>query len=303
MGNPRLPSDSVAQVVVEVVNVNDCPPTFTQATYEATVLLPTVKGVSVLSLSASDPDDPASLTPLKFDIIDGDARGAFALSASGELSVAEPGALVASHRLRVRVSDGLYSSTARVEIHVREPDNSGLAFQKADYYGSVVENSTKPATITVLNVLGAALNEHIEFRILNPTEGFEVGATSGAVRSTGLALDREARDAYELLLQARSAAGGRVARARLHVAVTDVNDNCPVFVERPYVAAVLAGAEPGAPVLRVRAVDADANDNGEVPFTANATITSTYSVRKVNPVSMYAMLILGDRFSRRFDTR
>lgn len=289
MGNPRLPSDSVAKVVVEVVNVNDCPPTFTQATYEATVLLPTARGVSVLSLSASDPDDPAALTPLKYDVIDGDARGAFSLSAGGELSVAEPGVLAASHRLRVRVSDGLYSSTARVEIRVREPDNSGLAFQKADYYGSVVENSTKPATITVLNVLGAALNEHIEFRILNPVEGFEVGATSGAVRSTGLALDREERDAYELLLQARSAGagtgagagagagvGGRVAHARLHVAVTDVNDNCPVFVEQPYVAAVLAGAEPGAPVLRVRAVDADANDNGEVTLTSNTIILCTY---------------------------
>lgn len=96
-----------------------------------------------------------------------------------------------------------------------------------------------------------------------------MGLTSGAVRNTGVALDREAKDSYTLLLQARSGAGadddaGRVAHARLHVAVTDVNDNCPVFVERPYVAAVLAGAEPGAPVIKVKAIDADANDNGEV---------------------------------------
>lgn len=91
-----------------------------------------------------------------------------------------------------------------------------------------------------------------------------MGVSSGAVRSTGLALDRERRDAYSLVLQARS--GGRAARARLHITVTDVNDNCPVFVERPYVAAVAAGAEPGTPVLRVRAVDADANDNGEVRY-------------------------------------
>lgn len=94
-----------------------------------------------------------------------------------------------------------------------------------------------------------------------------MGRTSGAVRSSGRALDREERDAYVLVLEARSApplAEPRVARARLHVAVTDVNDNCPVFVERPYAAAVLAGAEPGTPVLRVKAVDLDANDNGEV---------------------------------------
>lgn len=100
----------------------------------------------------------------------------------------------------------------------------------------------------------------------------QVGVTSGAVRTTALPLDRERRDAYTLLVEARSAGreeggGARVARARLHVSVTDVNDNWPVFVEQPYEAAVLAGAAPGEPVLRVRAIDIDANDNGEVlPF-------------------------------------
>ncbi|XP_032512432.2 fat-like cadherin-related tumor suppressor homolog isoform X2 [Danaus plexippus] len=271
MGMPRLPSDSVAQVTVEVTNFNDCPPVFSRSVYEATVLLPTAAGVRVLTLNATDPDELDSVDALKYDIIDGDVRGAFSLSPSGSLSVSEPGALGGAgglHRLRVRVSDGLYSGTARVDVRVREPDNSGLAFQKADYYGSVVENTTKPATIAVLNVLGAALNEHVAFRILNPVEGFEVGLTSGAVRSTGVALDREERDSYTLLLQARSAGGGaeRVSHARVHIAVTDVNDNCPVFTERPYIAAVLAGAEPGAPVLRVHAVDADANDNGEVRY-------------------------------------
>ncbi|XP_045763036.1 fat-like cadherin-related tumor suppressor homolog isoform X2 [Maniola jurtina] len=269
-GEPRLPSASTARVTVDVVNVNDCPPAFSQATYQATVLLPTAPDVLVLTLSASDADDPAGLAPLKFDIIDGDSRGAFALSAAGELRVADPAPLAGSHRLRVRVSDGAFASSARVEVRVRETDNAGLAFQKADYYGSVVENSTKPAVVAVLAVLGAALNEHVHFRILNPVEGFEVGATSGAVRSTGRALDREARDAYTLLLQARSAGAGgaaeRVAHARLHVAVTDVNDNCPVFVEQPYAAAVAAGAEPGTAVVRVRAVDLDANDNGEVRY-------------------------------------
>ncbi|XP_026738536.1 fat-like cadherin-related tumor suppressor homolog [Trichoplusia ni] len=266
MGTPRLPSGSVATVVVEVTDVNDCPPTFSQTTYEATVLLPTSQGVTVVTLAASDPDLPAGAA-IKYDIIEGDADGAFELRATGVLAVARPELLADTYRLRVRASDGLYSSTARVEIRVREADNSGLAFQKADYYGSVVENSTKPTTIAVLNVLGAALNEHIEFQILNPVEGFEVGRTSGAVRSTGVALDRELRDSYTLLLQARSAGPEpRVARARLHVTVTDVNDNCPVFVERPYAAAVLAGAEPGAPVLRVRALDLDANDNGEVRY-------------------------------------
>lgn len=88
------------------------------------------------------------------------------------------------------------------------------------------------------------------------------------MRTTGLLLDREMRDSYTLLLEARSGGAGgaepRVAHARLTVSVTDVNDNCPVFVGRPYVAALPAGSEPGTHVITVRADDADAGDNGEV---------------------------------------
>ncbi|XP_049865459.1 fat-like cadherin-related tumor suppressor homolog [Pectinophora gossypiella] len=270
MGSPRLPSESSARVTVEVLDVNDCPPRFAAASMEATLLLPTARGVAVLALPATDPDLPRGAA-IKYDIIEGDPDGAFGMTLDGTLETRRAEGLADTYRLRVRASDGQYAGTVRVRVRVRGADNAGLAFHKADYYGSVLENSTKPATIAVLNVLGAALNEHIEFRILNPVEGFEVGVTSGAVRSTGVALDREARDSYTLLVQARGGAGGgaeggRVAHARLHVAVTDVNDNCPLFVERPYVAAVLAGAEPGTPVIRVQAIDADANDNGEVRY-------------------------------------
>lgn len=102
-----------------------------------------------------------------------------------------------------------------------------------------------------------------------------------------MALDREERDSYTLLLQARSAGGGaeRVSHARVHIAVTDVNDNCPVFTERPYIAAVLAGAEPGAPVLRVHAVDADANDNGEVQYPIHLICDGTRGFRSLTTFS------------------
>lgn len=172
-GTPRLPSDSVATVTVEVIDVNDCPPIFDPTSYSASVLLPTARGVEVARLEATDADLPPGAA-LKYDIIEGDANGAFTVDAAGVLRVAREDSLADAYRLRVRASDGRYSATARVDVSVRELDNSGLAFQKADYYGSVVENSTKPTTVAVLNVLGAALNEHVEFSILNPVEGFEV---------------------------------------------------------------------------------------------------------------------------------
>ncbi|XP_063375219.1 fat-like cadherin-related tumor suppressor homolog [Cydia amplana] len=267
MGSPRLPSDSTATVIVDVEDVNDCAPVFERSSYDATVLLPTAAGVLVQALKATDADLPTNGT-LKYDIIEGDAAGAFTVSPTGLVTVSQPDLLPDLARLRVRASDGRWSGTARLTVRAHPAEPAGLAFAQPEYYGAVAENSTRPATVAVLSVLGAALNEHVEFSILNPVEGFEIGVTSGAVRSTGLALDREERDSYVLLIQARSGTGAdaRIALARLAVSVTDVNDNCPVFVGRPYAAAVPAGAEPQAPVFTVRADDRDANDNGEVRY-------------------------------------
>lgn len=183
VGTPHVPSRSVATIVVDVTDVNDCPPEFTRATYATTVLLPTSEGVVVTTVAAVDPDLPGD-GAIKYDVIEGDAGGAFALSSAGVLTISRPDVAAGTHRLRVRASDGVYSSTARVEVAVREADNSGLAFQKADYYASLVENSTKPATVAVLNVLGAALNEHLHFHILNPVDGFEVRHVSVYVKIT-----------------------------------------------------------------------------------------------------------------------
>lgn len=59
------------------------------------------------------------------------------------------------------------------------------------FLGSIVENSTRVATVCVVDVIGAALNEHVEFRILNPTDLFSIGKTSGAIQTTGQRFDRE----------------------------------------------------------------------------------------------------------------
>lgn len=119
---------------------------------------------------------PLGLTSLSIHL------GAFKIdSQTGIITLVDPETLKssASYKLHVRVSDGKFSNVAKVYIRVDESDNSGLVFQKAFYEGSIMENSTKIITVCVVNVLGSALNEHIEFRILNPTDMFTIGPTSG----------------------------------------------------------------------------------------------------------------------------
>ncbi|KAI4891754.1 hypothetical protein NFI96_003619, partial [Prochilodus magdalenae] len=79
------------------------------------------------------------------------------------------------------------------------------------------------------------------------------------------ALDREQRDSYELTLRVRD--GGdppRSSQAILRVMITDVNDNSPRFEKSVYEADLPENSSPGAPILQLKAVDADVGVNGQI---------------------------------------
>ncbi|KAG8212677.1 hypothetical protein J437_LFUL019545, partial [Ladona fulva] len=273
LGKPRLSSETTASVRIIVGDVNDSPPHFIESSYNATVLLPTYAGVAVVKVSAYDPDS-AEETVLRFDIIEGNEARAFHIDEQvGLITVADARALEHApsyRRLHVRVSDDKFSSVTQVEVKLEKSKNSGLTFQKTSYLGNVLENSTKVAPVAVVNVIGGALGEHIMFSILNPTDLFEIGTTSGAIQTTGKRFDREMQDHYELIIEARSEEGEkdrpRFAHTKVEVTVLDVNDNCPLFVNLPYYAVVSVDARKGDIVTKVHAIDLDKGENGEVRY-------------------------------------
>lgn len=174
--------------------------------------------------------------------------------------------------LHVRASDGLYSTIILVNIKLLSIINSNFVFQKKIYEFSAVENTTKVVTIGLTNVIGNTLNENVEYRILNPTDMFEIGITSGAIKTTGLIFDRELQDMYKLFVEAKSSFvygdNNSVNRATtsVYISVLDINDNCPIFVNMPYYASVSVGYTKGAIVMQVKAIDLDSGENGEVRY-------------------------------------
>ena len=254
-GRPRLSSDGVARVRIVVTDVNDSPPRFSQAAYNATVLLPTYTGVAVLKVTAFDPDTDVNST-LRYDVASGNVDGKFSIDRqSGLISVTNGDGLASLYHLEVSVTDGKFVTNVPVDIHMERILASGLAFAKDKYSGTVMENTTRPVTVVALNVLGTLLNEHVTFSILNPQGYFEVGATSGVVQTSGRAFDREAQDSYVVVIEARSERGEgekpRIAHTRVQVNVTDVNDNRPVFLNLPYYAVVSVEAPKGSVVTKV----------------------------------------------------
>ncbi|KTF84285.1 hypothetical protein cypCar_00030247, partial [Cyprinus carpio] len=70
MGIPRHFAEKAANVTIEVLDVNDCPPQFNQDLYETTVLVPTYKGVEVITVNATDADSGPN-SRLFYSIVEG----------------------------------------------------------------------------------------------------------------------------------------------------------------------------------------------------------------------------------------
>lgn len=292
LGKPRLTSLTTARVEIKIINVNDCAPTFKQKEYNVTLLLPTYENVAVIQVNASD-KDALSESMLRYDIIDGNSDKVFNINPSdGTIVTTKNVEKVKNfYKLHVRVSDGKYSTISYVYVNVENSENSGLVFQKPMYENSVAENSTKIQTVCIVNVLGTALNEHVEFKILNPTDMFKIGLTSGAIETTGKRFDREERDNYELIVEAKSQMGEtqnpRIAHVVVKVSISDENDNCPIFVNLPYYAVVSVDDPKGSVIIKVQAIDLDAHENGEVRYEMKKGHGELFKVdRKTGEISL-----------------
>ncbi|XP_075054823.1 protocadherin Fat 3 isoform X5 [Mixophyes fleayi] len=265
-GSPQLTAESPVEVSIEVTDVNDNPPIFTEAVFETTLLLPTYDGVEVLQVSARDPD--LAIPPeLSYALTEGNLNHFVIDSSSGVITVKNSSLSKDHYMLMVKVSDGKFYSTAIVTILVKEAMGSGLYFTQDFYSASIAENTTNITKIAVVNAEGHRLNEPIKYTILNPGNKFKIKSTSGVIQTTGISFDREVEEVYELVVEAsREFDNLRVARVIVKVNIEDINDNVPVFVGLPYYAAVQVDAEPGTLIYKVTAIDKDKGRNGELTF-------------------------------------
>uniref|UniRef100_A0A670YAU8 Protocadherin Fat 3 n=1 Tax=Pseudonaja textilis TaxID=8673 RepID=A0A670YAU8_PSETE len=265
-GNPQLTAESPVEVTIDVTDVNDNPPVFSQAMFETILLLPTYVGVEVLQVKAMDPDleVPSELT---YSLIEGNTEYFLVDSISGVLTIKNNSLSKDHYMLIVKVSDGKFYSSAIVTIMVKEAMDSGLHFTQGHYSTSILENSTNVTKVAVVNAIGNRLNEPLKYSILNPGNKFKIKPTLGLIQTVGLPFDREEQELYELVVEAsREVDHLRVARVVVRVLIEDINDNAPVFVGLPYYAAVQVEADPGTLIYRVRAIDKDKGANGDVSY-------------------------------------
>ncbi|XP_041711685.2 protocadherin Fat 1a isoform X3 [Coregonus clupeaformis] len=267
LGMPRLFAETAANVTVEVIDINDCSPQFSQELYETSVIVPTYKGVEVIKVNASDADSGPN-SKLFFSISEGNIGEKFKMDPNtGIITIQNVTQLRSRYELRVRVSDGRFANTASVKINIRENKESSLKFTRVSYKAYVEENSSEKKTLAVIAAVGNHVNEPLFYTILNPDKRFQISRTSGVLSTTGIPFDREAQDTFDIVVEVtREDASSEVAHVLVTVTVEDVNDYQPMFVNLPYQALVQMDAEEGQAIRQVTAVDRDMGQNAEIHY-------------------------------------
>ncbi|XP_028998199.1 protocadherin Fat 1a isoform X2 [Betta splendens] len=267
LGMPRLFAEKAANVTIEVIDVNDCSPVFSQELYEATIIVPTYKGVKVVTVNATDADSGPN-SKLFFSLTEGNIGDKFKMDPiAGIISMQNVTQLRSRYELKVRVSDGRFGAVATVKISVKENKENKLKFTSESYKAYVQENSSDKKTLAVIAAVGNQVNEPLFYQILNPDKRFHISRTSGVMSTTGIPFDRETQDSFDIVVEVtRQDATVEGAHVLVTVTVGDVNDNPPMFVNLPYHALVQMDAEEGHFIRQVTAVDRDTGPNAEIHY-------------------------------------
>ncbi|KAM9792483.1 protocadherin-23 [Neosynchiropus ocellatus] len=272
-GRPSL--SSTHTLTLEVVDVNDQPPVFTQVLYNASVAENRAPGEAVIQVSATDKDSGENAA-VWYSLLPGLGYELFNMEPySGLITTASylDREQQQTVTLRVQARDSgarPLSATATVLCTVLDSNDNPPEFIQSSFQISFPEN--QPAG--VIYTARAADPDHgengtVRYSILGEDYGsrFSINSYTGEV-STNQILDREDKWNYSLTLHARDDGRDPLhSSMQLHVVLLDMNDNAPTFPWRQYQASVSEEIRPGTEVLRVAALDPDEGPNGDISYS------------------------------------
>ncbi|XP_063784401.1 protocadherin Fat 2 [Pseudophryne corroboree] len=269
-GLPPLHTDAV--VIINVSDVNDNPPKFRQAQYEANVSELANCGHIVLKLQATDLDS-IDAGKLEYLILSGNSHRLFTINrTSGVINLSNlcRNSLDLSYHLQVSASDGIYRDIVPVYINVTYANKHTPSFLQDIYEVELAENAE--IGTTVIEVVASDPDDGpygvVNYTIINKLALDMFYVDDKGHIATLRKLDRE--NATERLMAIKVMAtdgGGRAAFCTVKIILTDENDNPPLFIATEYILSVQSNLSKGAPIIQVVAYDADEGLNADVIYS------------------------------------
>ncbi|TSO25244.1 Cadherin-7 [Bagarius yarrelli] len=159
-------------------------------------------------------------------------------------------------------------------IKVQDINDNEPRFPDGPYQAQVPEMS--PVGTSVVEVKATDADDptygnsaRVVYSILEGQPYFSVEPKTGIVRTALPNMDREARDQYLLVIQAKDMGGqmgGLSGTTTVTVSLTDVNDNPPRFSRKSYQFSVPESLPVASVVAKIKALDADVGSNAEMEY-------------------------------------
>ncbi|KAL3209772.1 hypothetical protein MRX96_037721 [Rhipicephalus microplus] len=271
----ELQHTATATVLVQVLDENDNAPEFAPRALRADVPETTPIGYELHRFSATDRDLGLN-GEVSFSIVSGNVKEAFKVdSTTGALFLDRPldYEQQSVYQLNVTASDGgsprqavSVGFTVRVlDVNDNPPQFANVAIVRQIEEGLPLH--TPVVTVTAVD-RDAGANGKLTYAITSqepPGAHFSVRQDSGVV-FTAAEIDREFSDTFRLTLTATDQGSPSLSSHKtVTIIVEDVNDNTPTFVSVD--AGILPeDSEKGYVIMKLEAVDADANANGQVTY-------------------------------------
>uniref|UniRef100_A0A672JAY0 Cadherin 7 n=1 Tax=Salarias fasciatus TaxID=181472 RepID=A0A672JAY0_SALFA len=232
------------------------------------------------------------LLQLHSDVDKGDGKVKYVLSGEGATSIftidENTGDIHATKRLD-REAQAYYTLQAQavdritnlpVEprsefvVKVQDINDNEPKFIDGPYLAGVPEMS--PLGTMVVQVAATDADDptygnsaRVVYSIIHGQPYFSVEPKTGVIRTALSNMDRETRDQYVLVIQAKDMVGqmgGLSGTTSVTVTLTDVNDNPPRFTHSNYQYTVLESLPVQSVVARIKAADADIGSNAEMDY-------------------------------------
>ncbi|XP_041123541.1 protocadherin-15-like isoform X1 [Polyodon spathula] len=255
---------SITTVYVEVLPPNNqSPPRFPQFMYSLEVSEAMRTGAILLNLQATDREGDH----ITYRIQNGDPQHVFNLTHNAGLLVLGKTLDREStdrYILIVTASDGRPdgTSTTTVNIVVTDVNDNDPVFDPFLPKNFTVQEEEMNAFVGQVKASDpdAGVNGQVRYSLVNFNGVFRI-SSNGSIY-TAVALDRETRSQYDLIVEASDGAlDPRRSTITLSVRVLDIDDNSPVFSQASYIVNLPENSPVGTIILNLKAKDADLESN------------------------------------------
>ncbi|XP_034544310.1 protocadherin-23 [Notolabrus celidotus] len=286
-----LSLSSTQTLTVEVWDINDQKPVFTQSVYNASVAENRDPGEPVARVSATDEDSEENAV-VWYSLLPGPGYELFSINPyTGLITTTSylDREQQQQFNLRVQARDSStrpLSSTATVLCSVLDDNDNPPEFMQSSFQINLPEN-LPPGVVHTAQAYDPDHGENgtIHYSILGEDYRgrFTINSHTGVVSTTQL-LDREERQNYTLTIQARDYGPSPLSSSTLlQLLLLDQNDNIPSFTRKSYHASISESLPAGAEVLQISAFDPDEGLNGEVAYSL--TEDSSQGAFSIDPLT------------------